>query len=247
MSDEELKPLDAELVSLLGQERSHVFAPHGAKGRVLDRVETTLFGPGGGGGGAQTAEPSPPALPKADLVQLVRPMSLMLALVLGGAGGAALMHALEPPRVVYVERPTTTAVNAVAEVVPISPPASASVPTLAEALALPAAVTGSARAVSAAPVAPPSGNGQLAQERALLDVARTALGRGDGQATLTALAKHTQRFPNGQLAEEREALGIQALLLLKRNDEARALGARFRQRYPGSVLLPAIEAALAAP
>jgi hypothetical protein len=131
---------------------------------------------------------------------------------------------------------------------PSSPPASASVPTLAEALALPAAVTGSARAATTVPLAPPaSDNGQLAQERALLDVARTALGRGDGQATLTALAKHAQRFPNGQLAEEREALGIQALLLLKRNDEARARGARFRQRYPGSVLLPAIEAALAAP
>ncbi|MDB4993264.1 MAG: hypothetical protein JWM74_696 [Myxococcaceae bacterium] len=246
MSDEELRPLDAELATLLAHERSHVVAPHDAKARVLERVETTLFGGMGGGGGGQSAEPSPRAMPKANLAQLARPLSLMLALVLGGAGGAAIMHALEPARVVYVERPTTTAVN-VAPVVTASSPASSSVPTLAEALALPAAVTGTARAVSNAPLAAPSDNGQLAQERALLDVARTALGRGDGQATLTALAKHAQRFPNGQLAEEREALGIQALLLLKRNDEARALGARFRQRYPGSVLLPAIEAALAAP
>jgi hypothetical protein len=48
------------------------------------------------------------------------------------------------------------------------------------------------------------------------------------------------------LTEEREALAVKALLLAGRDDEARQRAARFRERYPQSLFLPALEAKLRA-
>lgn len=84
----------------------------------------------------------------------------------------------------------------------------------------------------------------LAAERALLDTARTALGRAQGQAALDVLQGHAARFPKGRLVEEREALTIHALVQLGRYDEARQAAARFRQKRPQSMLLPVVDAAL---
>ena len=75
-------------------------------------------------------------------------------------------------------------------------------------------------------------------------MARTALARGDGEDALAAVARHEARYPSGALAEEREAIAIQGLLLVKRFDDARARGDRFHRRYPRSILAPAIDAAL---
>jgi hypothetical protein len=84
----------------------------------------------------------------------------------------------------------------------------------------------------------------LSAEREMLDVARTALGRGDGKHALEAVDRHTRVFPRGQMSEEREAIAVQALAMLGRTDEASARGTRFRKRYPNSVLIPVIDAAL---
>jgi TolA-binding protein len=84
----------------------------------------------------------------------------------------------------------------------------------------------------------------ISEERALLDPARTALGRSDGSSALAGVKKHEQRFPKGQLTEEREAIAIQALVALGRGDEARARGERFKRTYPNSVLAPSVNAAL---
>jgi hypothetical protein len=233
MSDQQLKPLDADLALLLKSETRATPAPDAARARVLARVESTLLA-GGGGGGAHGG-----GAPTARQVgwSFARPLSLVSALLVGGAGGALLTRALERPPtpvIVYVSRPSSP-----------GPSAPASLPASEGRMELPASVPAPGISARAAASAPEPHAGQLAQERALLDVARTALGRGEGEETLTALGKHEKRYPNGQLAEEREAIGIQALLLLARYDEARARGGRFRQRYPGSVLLPAVEAALA--
>ena len=68
-------------------------------------------------------------------------------------------------------------------------------------------------------------------------------GRGDSAAALDSLDKHVQRFPAGLRTEEREALYVQALARAGRHDEARARGARFEKRFPGSLFLPVVEAA----
>jgi hypothetical protein len=53
--------------------------------------------------------------------------------------------------------------------------------------------------------------GSLRAERLLIETASAALMRGDQRAALAALRRHAQRFPHGELAEEREALLKKAL------------------------------------
>jgi len=80
----------------------------------------------------------------------------------------------------------------------------------------------------------------LAAERAVLDVARTALGRGDAENALSAATEHAKKFPRGALSEEREAIAVQALAAGGRKDEARARAERFKKAHPDSILLPAV-------
>jgi outer membrane protein assembly factor BamD (BamD/ComL family) len=84
----------------------------------------------------------------------------------------------------------------------------------------------------------------LATERTLIETARSALARRDGVAVLQAVDRHAALFPSGQLAEEREALAVQALVITGRADEARARADRFRQRFPNGLYRPIVDAAL---
>jgi hypothetical protein len=84
----------------------------------------------------------------------------------------------------------------------------------------------------------------LAAERALLDVARSALARGAPQDALEAANRHGKEYPGGTLAEERDALTIKSLVALGRMDEARARAAIFERLYPNSMALAAIRSAL---
>jgi len=81
----------------------------------------------------------------------------------------------------------------------------------------------------------------LAEQQALLDVARASFARSDYTATVRTLAVHSARFPKSALAEEREALQIKALAGTSRMQEARTLATRFRARHPQSLLLPSIQ------
>jgi outer membrane protein assembly factor BamD (BamD/ComL family) len=95
------------------------------------------------------------------------------------------------------------------------------------------------------PTAPASRDTQLSQERALLEVARTTLARGEVVATLDAVERHAREFPDGRLGEEREVLFIQALVQAGRKDEAARHAEAFRQKFPDSLMLPAVDAVLA--
>jgi outer membrane protein assembly factor BamD (BamD/ComL family) len=79
----------------------------------------------------------------------------------------------------------------------------------------------------------------------LLDEARTALSAGNTDQALASTDMHARRFAHPQLGEEREALGIQALVGGGRYDEARARAARFRAMWPNSLFLPAVDASIA--
>jgi hypothetical protein len=81
----------------------------------------------------------------------------------------------------------------------------------------------------------------LTAERALLDVAHAALGKGQAADALDALGRHARRFPHGVYREEREALTIQSLRALGRLDEAERLAALFKTRYPRSLFLSIVE------
>jgi hypothetical protein len=77
-----------------------------------------------------------------------------------------------------------------------------------------------------------------ADELELLQRARARHAARDFQDALILLAEHTRRFPNGRLAEEREALRVRSLALSGRLEEARVAGKAFAGRFPRSVLLP---------
>lgn len=75
----------------------------------------------------------------------------------------------------------------------------------------------------------------LAAERRLVDSARAALAQGRHEPALSALATHRRRFPDGALAEERDALEVEALVAAGRRDEAAAAATGFEHRYPASL------------
>jgi hypothetical protein len=75
-----------------------------------------------------------------------------------------------------------------------------------------------------------------ARELRLLQPARQAVSAGSFASALSSIAAHERRFPNGRLAEEREALRVKALRGLGRADDARRAAAEFRRQFPRSVL-----------
>jgi hypothetical protein len=186
-----------------------------------------------------------------------------IAFVLGGAAGAGLhAYARKAPlpapaqvTTVVVERrievpvfvsPTVASAKLEA---PGSVATAGSPPSVAMAGPPPSVATTVSPAAQSAALAGKPGSSSsstdtgLAAERSLLEVARTALSRGDSASSLASLDDHAKRFPAGQLTEEREALYVQALARAGRLDEAKARAAKFAKRFPGSMLLPVVEAA----
>lgn len=89
-----------------------------------------------------------------------------------------------------------------------------------------------------------SQGGTLSGERALLERARTALARRAPGAALNALNEHSRTYPRGRLAEEREALMIQALVAGGRYQAARRRAEHFARAYPGSLFRSSVNAVL---
>jgi hypothetical protein len=77
-----------------------------------------------------------------------------------------------------------------------------------------------------------------AAELRLLERAQAAYAGRDFASALTLVAEHGPLFPNGRLAEEREALRVRSLVGFGRTDEAARAAATFANRFPPSVLLP---------
>ena len=80
----------------------------------------------------------------------------------------------------------------------------------------------------------------LGSEMRLVRDARDSLERDPTQA-LALLEQHRARFPDGALAEEREAYAIQALAVLGRTTEVERRYLDFRADHPGSSFLPTLE------
>jgi hypothetical protein len=222
VKDDEIDPIEPSLGALFAAERARDRAPAGTRERVLERLARSV-GPGGGG----ESGPAPSS------GSLGRALPILAALATGGVLGGAIMAAVRPPQIVYVDR-----------VVPSAPSASpARNEDVTDDTAILINVDGGMP--TAAPTAAPSAaRDALAEERAILDVARTALGRNDGAHAMEAVERHARLYSRGQMAEEREAIAVQALVKLGRKEEAAARGARFRARYPNSVLMGVIDVAL---
>jgi hypothetical protein len=90
--------------------------------------------------------------------------------------------------------------------------------------------------------APAAGAGRyvLTAEIELLRRARGAYGRREFSRALMLVAEHARRFPQGHLAEEREALRVRSLLGAGRTAEGHRAAESFALRFPRSVLLPGV-------
>jgi outer membrane protein assembly factor BamD (BamD/ComL family) len=87
----------------------------------------------------------------------------------------------------------------------------------------------------------------LAAERELLQGARAALASRDAASALAVIDRHHKVYPKGHLVEEREALAVQALALSGDRDAAVERAERFRARFPRSILLRVVDAAVRKP
>ena len=162
------------------------------------------------------------------------------AFLAGGAVGAGVHAALTPAAapdkpIAVLPPPSITAATRAAEpnmpAMPVIPIGSLpSMPTTP----IPSSSTAPAHSASI-------GDSDLAAERALVDRARMALARGQSDAALEALGNHASTFPKGRLAEERDALTVQALAQAGRKNDAKARAARFHVEFPNSVLGAAVD------
>ncbi|MDP3216206.1 MAG: hypothetical protein Q8S73_19010, partial [Deltaproteobacteria bacterium] len=101
-------------------------------------------------------------------------------------------------------------------------------------VAAPLAMPVPAPVAAPAPAAPRVERDDLPAELRWIERAQTALAAGDPGAAQAALRGHARAFPRGHLAEEREALSVQALCASGRAEEARRAAAAFVARHPTS-------------
>ncbi|MCO4764060.1 MAG: hypothetical protein KC502_21295 [Myxococcales bacterium] len=93
--------------------------------------------------------------------------------------------------------------------------------------------------------APAPKTNTLREELRLVRAARSALGNGNTSGALRTLADHAQRFPVGQLSEERAALRVVALAKGGATKAARTAAQSFHQRYPHSMQSRIVQGAIA--
>ncbi len=257
MSD--LPPISDLARALLAEERHTSDAGTSAlRERVRSRLEAAAPGlmetpvalghepggqePGGGTGGLSPEGAAPSALAKPVTLAAGKLAALLAATFAVGAVTGAVVdrrvpRATTPPPISATATTATTAPPQVPTAAPKEDPSAVAAPT---------APAPSVTASSAAPLPAASGDrkSDLARERALIDAARSGIAHGNPAAALDAVQRHAAAFPRGQLSEERDALRILALASLGRRDEAARHERSFRARFPESLFLPQIDAAM---
>lgn len=209
---DELEPMPDFAQRLLDAERA---APPTFPAATVDRVLGRV---------EHTVGLAAPAAAAAGLGTIAK-LCLVGAGVLAGSAGVLLFRQVN----VFVADPIVVVQQVPVEV---RVPAAELPSPAAEAAPLP----------KAAPAPTAARSDPLDAEQRLLDTARAALVQQRPEAALEALGQHARRFAHGQLAEERDALEVQALWKAGRETEARAKGATFRKRFPQSIFIEGIDA-----
>ena len=246
-----IEPMEDELRALLLKGAPSAVAPAGAKSATLLALRAAIAtsvaeaaSPEAVQTPALTAQPAASAIASAGLTKLAT--VALLSFALGGATGAAV--AVRAMRSEASYAPSAAApTRGLPAPEPSAPPPPREVPVvqasdLPDSAPIRSSVSGTPSGGSGGP-APPKVRHDGSSERLLLDEARQALARGDAVASLRAIAEHERVAPEGALAEEREALAVQALAA-RGLPEARARAARFAAKYPQSLLHDSVEAAV---
>jgi len=245
MEREPLEPLPPDVQAVLEAGRVGASPDAETRARLLRRVAATAGLATAGAAGASAAQATPIASATGGAVRAgvlaAKPLAIAVAFALGAAAGVGAhvawraRRAPVPTHDRHASQPAI-AVSAPAPIaIPVPVPVVVPIPVRAPAPP-PAAAPPPRRPVSPRPAA-----SNLATESALVERARTALGRGDATAALAAVDEHARRFPQGTMTEERDAVRIQALALAGRRDEARLRARDFRARFPHSLSGPVID------
>jgi hypothetical protein len=181
------------------------------------------------------ASPAPPpaaAAPKAAALSTKGPIVGIAAATLAGFVAIALVASRSP------SAPPPAAPAPVVEPAapaPLQPAAAANVgPTEAVPTVSPADLPSAPVAATKAPAAAKNAAAPSeADEIALLGRAHDAL-RASPAESLALCKEHETKYAGGHFAQEREAVAIEALVYLRRTDEARRRFAEFERRWPTS-------------
>ena len=211
--------VEQEIESLMEQGRQVRPAPDVVRARLLVRARAAVA--------ASRATPLPVLTAPAPWRGRRIAFAAGALLLFGTAGAAAALYArvMRAPEIA----PTIRAPEApdVRASTPSLPPAEARAP--------------SARSQHPHRVLAPQES--YAAELQLLQRAQSEYASHDFANALVLVAEHGRRFPNGRLAEEREALRVRSLARAGRADEARRSLAAFAGRFPHSVFLPRLQQA----
>jgi len=250
MTDDRLSPLPGDVRAMIDADRRSGGMPDDARRRVLKRMGAGFLA----AGVATAAMGSGTAAAATGTIGgfFARKSALVLTAFLfgtaAGAGGYAIAtRTTKAPTTTPSTKamvatsapaPTMTALPVVTQAAPAETiaPTATSAPVVA--------VVHPAVAPSTTESAGKSRDEELAAERLLVEMARSSLAHGQSSQALDAVAKHAAKYPGGQLVEERESIAIHALIGAGRSAEARTRADGFRKRFPKSLFLPAIDAAL---
>ncbi|MBK8170571.1 MAG: hypothetical protein IPK60_09530 [Sandaracinaceae bacterium] len=263
----EREPLPGDLEKLLDAERSYPAESGERQARVKAAVVTAIAvaTPIAAATHIATGKAAATAAAAKTGLSLGATLSIAAAtFVAGGLAGVAVERNLASHAPVERAQPETRATIATPDVqlgdaaqespIPEEPPAQLIIPIAPEPAQVPRTAPAShPRAeVTHAPeadevIAPPleARAATLAREREIIDVARAALVHGHADGALQALERHRVQFPAGQLAEERDALRVQALARFGRVEQAHSAARQFHANYPTSLFAPAVDAAVA--
>ncbi|XYH97529.1 RNA polymerase sigma factor [Sorangium sp. So ce1128] len=220
-------------------------------GTRLAAAGATLFLAGAGAATAAISAlgaqpPSPPLEIRRDEIA-ERPLAPPIAAPLG-APPAAPTAAMSAPATAMSAPATAMSAPATAMSAPataMSAPATAmSAPATAMSAPATTTRTSTSAARSAAHVAD---RHSVGPDISLLGRADAALGAGRATEALDLLERHARKYPHGPSTEQREALAVRVLLAAGRRTEAAARAERFRAAFPGSLLMPAVDAVLEPP
>jgi hypothetical protein len=263
-----LPHLDSDLEAVLRVERDRRGPARDTRERVLRRIRASVAAGGGllgeGPRDEHEIDRDPAAASTGEAASIANTIWNALkrahpglvggtGFLLGMAAGAGL-HAYATGSAPRPPSEVTQSAALIAAAPSTAPPSQA--PSSADRSPSPASAS-VAKPASSPPGAPPfarsapSPDGQgkkldratLAGERALLDLAHAALGRGDTRTALDALTRHSQRFPRGMFREEREALRVQCLGDMGRIEEARRAAESFTAQYPKSLFRSKVDRA----
>ena len=223
--------LQAVMDAVIERGRTIQRAPDLARARLLARARATVA--------ASRIAPAPMPMPMAATpsrwrgLRVALAAAVVLSLAAAGATAALRARAAHAPEIASTTIPRATAPSL--HLSASEPPTMA--PTTMAPTPIPAAqpVSGTKRWRLRRSV---SARESYAAELELLQRAQSQYASHDFSDALVLIAEHARRFPNGRLAEEREALRLRSLAGAGRSDETRRAFTAFAKRFPRSALLP---------